>query len=318
MDKVSIVVPIYKVEQYLNQCIDSLIKQTYENIEIILVDDGSPDGCPKICDEYKKIDQRIKVIHKKNGGLSDARNVGLESATGIFICFVDSDDYVEKTFIEELINAIKKNKTKISQCGIKYVNNNGKVLFNKGYNEDSVFSGIKMIEDQYYGHDIENVVAWNRLYDIKLFKNIRFPKGKIHEDEYTTYKLFYDQKNVAVIKSNLYNYRQSDNSIMRSSFNIKRMDILDGLEEKMLFFKQRKEDKLYYLTVSKFLACVRFIYINVFKYYPDKKELLKELKNSYNKYYKISKKYKSISISTKIKNYLFYIAPHFYIILKKV
>lgn len=123
---VSIIIPIYKVEQYLIDCIQSVCSQTYKNIEIILVDDGSPDNCGKICDDYAKMDKRISVIHKENGGLSDARNKGIDIARGDYITFVDSDDYVETTFIEDLYNAIEKTNSDISICNINVVDENGK------------------------------------------------------------------------------------------------------------------------------------------------------------------------------------------------
>ncbi len=318
MEKISVIVPIYKVEKYLNNCIESLVNQEYKNIEIILVDDGSPDNCPRICDDWEKKDKRIIVIHKKNGGLSDARNCGIENAKGAYICFVDSDDYVEKRYLSELLKANKDNNTKISQCGIKYIDENNNYLKKKGYEKDIVLSGKEMVKQQFGIHDIENTVAWNRLYDISLFKDLRFPKGKLHEDEYTTYKLLYPQSNISIVSSNLYCYRQTTNSIMRSAFNMKRLDVLDGLKEKIYFFKNKNEVDLYYLSVSKYLSSIRFLYSNIKRSYPNENEKLSHLKSEYRNYYNISKSYRKYKISTKIKNKLFNIFPEFYANLKNV
>ena len=177
-DLISIVVPIYKVEKYINKCIESILNQTYKNLEIILVDDGSPDNCGKIADEYAKKDNRIKVIHKKNGGLSDARNAGIDIVKGKYIAFVDSDDYIEKEYIEIMYNAIRTNKVKIVQCGINKVNDDGKVLDSYGYLDNELINSKRIIEEKYTKYPISNVVAWNKLYSTDLFKDIRYPVRK--------------------------------------------------------------------------------------------------------------------------------------------
>ena len=128
--KISIIVPIYNVEKYLRKCIDSILNQSYDNLQIILVDDGSPDNCPKICDEYLNKDNRIQVIHKSNGGLSSARNAGIKVANGKYIAFIDSDDYIELNMIEKLVNAIEKSNADLCICGIRWVNKDG-TLFTK-------------------------------------------------------------------------------------------------------------------------------------------------------------------------------------------
>ena len=212
-DLISIVVPIYNVENYLNECIESLIKQTYKNIEIILVDDGSSDNCSNICEEYAKKDTRIKVIHKEHGGPSEARNYGIDIATGTYMVFVDSDDYVDVKYVEMLYNAIKTNNTKVSQCNFWKINDKGEFIEKVGYLDNQIKNGKDMIMDLYNGYSIVNIVAWNKMYAIELFDNLRYPVGKIHEDEYITYKIFYNTDKIAVINEYLYNYRQNENSI---------------------------------------------------------------------------------------------------------
>ena len=185
-DKITIVVPVYKVEKYLRRCIESILQQTYKNIEIILVDDGSPDNCGKICDEYKEKDNRIIVIHKENGGLSDARNAGIDIATGKYIAFIDSDDYVANNFISSLYDVCIKNECEIAQCKFKRVTEDYKEE-QKEISETTILDGKSAIKEIYGQNDVYTIVAWNKLYLKNLFNDIRYTVGKIHEDESTTY-----------------------------------------------------------------------------------------------------------------------------------
>lgn len=316
---ISIVVPIYKVEKYIKKCIDSIIKQTYKNIEIILVDDGSPDGCGKICDEYAQKDKRVKVIHKENGGLSDARNVGIDISTGKYICFVDSDDYIENNYIEVLYKYIVENKVSISQCGINKVTENEQIIENIGYQNDKVENSKQILRDLYNTH-WENIVVWNKMYLRKLFEDIRFPKGKIHEDEFTTYKVLYKVSEVAIINENLYNYRQNNESITRKIFNLKRLDALEAFKERLEFFKKNEENELYELTLKSYLANIRIIYNNVKKYMRHSKKIRKKLKEDYKEYCRFFFINKNVSYKERIKIKLFVICPPIYylkFILKK-
>ena len=196
-DLITVVVPIYKVEKYLEKCIDSIIKQTYENLEIILVDDGSPDKCPQICDEYAKKDSRIKVIHKKNGGLSDARNAGIDIAKGEYITFVDSDDYIEKDYVEVLYDSIKENDSDMAIGSHKVIYENGTIL-NKETGEKSVLDAKTVLERILYDENID-LSAWAKLYKTELFEEIRYPKGRVFEDAATTYKLVDKSKKISIV-----------------------------------------------------------------------------------------------------------------------
>ena len=236
---VSVIVPIYRVEQYLNKCVDSIISQTYKNIEIILVDDGSPDSCGQMCDEYKKIDKRIKVIHKENGGLSDARNFGLEAATGEYICFVDSDDFVSELYVEKLLKTALKNKTDIVACNFQYMDEKGKTWVRKEKRE-KIYSTKEAIKDIFTTNQDTEVMMCNKIYKRSLFidNNIKFPVGKVHEDNFTTYKLYDKANKISLINDKLYYYLQRDNSIM-STFNKKRFDALLALDEIKEYFKNK-------------------------------------------------------------------------------
>lgn len=217
---ISIIVPIYKVEQYLPRCVDSIINQTYRNLEIILVDDGSPDLCGKICDEYTSRDKRIKVVHKTNGGLSDARNVGIDIANGDFILFVDSDDWLELSACESSLQVALERNADIVIFGIKVISKNGREFLSDFGLKGKVtsFDAIKSVIYQIHENGLYNY-AWNKLYSKELFKEIRFPKGKLAEDQGTTYKLFHQAQLIWVCEKHLYNYVQRYGSISSVQFN---------------------------------------------------------------------------------------------------
>ena len=226
---ISVIVPIYNVEDYLENTINSLINQTYEHIEIILVDDGSLDRCPIICDCYMEKDLRIRVIHKENGGLSDARNVGIKNASGKYITFIDSDDIIETDYIEYLYNLIIKYDTEISICSHNIVN--GKKIINEGKNYieeklDRVEALKRLLLNRGY-----SVSACGKLYKKDLFKDICFPKGKLCEDNGTIYKLIDKSDFIAYGNIPKYNYMIRNNSITTSKFNLRKMDLIELTDE---------------------------------------------------------------------------------------
>ncbi|MGJ7437947.1 glycosyltransferase [Streptococcus equinus] len=213
---ISVIVPVYKVEGYLEKCIESIISQTYSNLEIILVDDGSPDDCGKICNDYALKDKRIKVIHKTNGGLSSARNAGIDVATGEYLGFVDSDDTIEPFMYEKMMTAIKRDKTELAVCSVNYVFENGKKIAKSNLGVDTIFDFYDaMIEMN--SHRIFDMGAWSKLYHKKLFFNLRFPVGKLSEDYYIMYKIFDRAQKVSYISTPCYNYLQRQNSITRNT-----------------------------------------------------------------------------------------------------
>ena len=209
---ISIIVPVYKVEKYLADCIDSITAQTFEDIEIILVDDGSPDNCGQLCDDYAKTDKRIKVIHKQNGGLSDARNAGIQAASGRYLGFIDSDDYIAPDMFERLYNSIIETDSDISMCRAANFNDGSIAELDKGKGETFIFEGSDIIKALFTGKI--NNFAWNKLYKKELFDEIRFPYGKIYEDLFTTYRLCGRSKRLVLIDERKYAYRIRDNSIM--------------------------------------------------------------------------------------------------------
>lgn len=220
---ISLIVPCYNVEQYLPKCIDSILCQTYKNLEIWLVDDGSPDRCGEICDEYAKIDNRIKVIHKKNGGLSDARNVAIDKASGEWITFVDSDDYVTEDYVETLYNLVAQYHCKMSVADWQIFPLGSNVSIENKKTIEIFFSSKGALEDMFNQRHFDNS-ACVKLYHRDLFKDIRFPKGMLFEDLLTTFKLMLRcEDGIAYSSKKIYYYMFRPSSIEGSSFSEKKM-----------------------------------------------------------------------------------------------
>ena len=223
---ISIIVPVYKVEKYLSRCIESIINQTYKNIEIILVDDGSPDKCGEICNDYASIDTRIIVIHKPNGGLSDARNFGLNSASGEYVGFVDSDDYIEKTMYENLLNACVFNHSDISMCG-RYDVINDHLIPVYSFEGNKVWTSQEAIRNILNWDNIDSSVC-DKLFKRSLFEDISFPINKYNEDMFIMVNLLtLSKKIIHTGKSEYYYYHRND-SITTEIFSERKMDLLEA------------------------------------------------------------------------------------------
>lgn len=254
---VSVIIPIYNVEEFLTKCIESIRQQTYENIEIILINDESPDNCDEICDYYALIDSRIKVVHQKNGGLSDARNTGIKLSKGEYILFVDSDDYIDQKTIEILINKAEEN-------GLDIVSANG---FRRGKNmevemtkipipENKIFSGI---EYMYYRITKGNfqASAWINLYKSELIKDnsLYFKKGLIHEDEHWTPQVLLKAQKVMYINFHFYNYNIRENSITHTKNKEKNIEsILYLCEDLVKIYESQTIEKKYIKEFKDYLA----------------------------------------------------------------
>jgi len=290
---ISIVVPIYNVEDYLGRCVNSIISQTYKNLEILLVDDGSPDGCGRICDEYMRIDSRVKVIHKNNGGLSDARNVAIDIASGDYILCVDSDDYVHHAMVETLYLSLKKYKCDISIASHLDVTDQYKSdLSSKKENQTKVFNTQSGLETMLYQKGI-TTSAWGKLYKAELFTDVRYPKGKLCEDLDTTYRLFAKSKKIVLNSAKLYFYLQRNNSIIKSSFKPARMDALKFAEDQLVFIETR------FPAIRK-AACNRLFMEAIFIILTMQKAAIAEHSTSWRKCVDIIKKYqKTVLCDTK-------------------
>lgn len=213
---ISVIVPVYKVEQYLDKCIQSIQTQTYSNLEIILVDDGSPDNCGTICDKYAQKDARIKVIHQKNGGVSRARNVGMDQATGDIIAFVDSDDFIESNMFEKMMAYMQQHNLDLVCCDTKVVKN-GKIKYRPKYAENKIFVGQEGVNEIISGR-LDNAV-WNKLYKKRIIEGVRFPVDRRYEDVATTYLFISKSEITGYIKDGLYNYMKNSGGLIANSFN---------------------------------------------------------------------------------------------------
>lgn len=276
--KISIIVPVYNVEGYMRKCINSILNQTIENIEIILVNDGSKDKSGDICDEYKKKDDRVVVIHKENGGLSSARNAGLEIATGELIGFVDSDDWIEPDYFEILYEGIIKNNADISVMQLKYVTNHQKIEFNTEMKEEWLeFTRHKAMEsfiaNNFIASNFIQYSACNKLYRSNLFEGIRYPEGMLMEDKATTYKLIHKANLVVVNLSKKYHYYLRSDSIMQSEFNKKKFDSLD-IHMKQIEFVDVNYPKFYGLIRARYAyEAFRLLLIMIRSNYSEKEDL---------------------------------------------
>ncbi len=226
---VSIIVPVYNVEKYLDRCIKSIVKQTYNNLEIVLVDDGSQDQCPQICDWWAEKDKRIKVVHKSNGGLSDARNAGMEIATGDYIAFVDSDDWIEEDLYRILLDAIKATNSDIACCKFRRIGENFKQASSMANDSGAyeLFDTKESLLELITENKIQQVV-WNKLYRKNVISDIEFAVGKCNEDDFWTYQVLGKAYRVVSVDVTGYYYWQRNNSIMGVSYSPRRLDAVEA------------------------------------------------------------------------------------------
>ena len=235
MPAISVIVPVYKVENYIHRCIESVLNQTYRDFELILVDDGSPDSCGSICEEYAATDGRIVVIHQENGGLSAARNTGIDWAVANsdsrWITFLDSDDYWYERYLEVMLQAVTQCGTKISTCNATI----GEFSSDPAYYVPQKYE----TEEAYCDRSIirHRIPAWAKLYAKELWDGIRFPVGKLHEDCYTIHKLLFQCPEIATVKARMYFVTPNPNSITHVTWSPKRLDAVEGMEEMVSYFR---------------------------------------------------------------------------------
>lgn len=254
MARITVIVPVYKVEQYLERCVKSILAQTYMDFELVLVDDGSPDQCGVMCERYAKSDSRIIVLHRANGGLSAARNTGIEwmfqNSQCEYVTFVDSDDWIHPQYLENLLYAVEKNDVPVSICcqlrTSQYDERKMKIY------EEKAASEYMSAEELLVSHEWNFNYAWGKLYRKEFFKDIRYPEGKNFEDTFTTYRILFLENKVAWVNRELYFYFLNNEGISRSPWTPGELVILDGMRQQMEFYRRNgykkaleKEEKLY-------------------------------------------------------------------------
>ena len=268
---ISVIIPVYNTAPYLARCINSIRAQTYTNLEIILINDGSADDSGHICDEYALLDKRINVIHKENGGLASARNVGLVAAKGDWIGFVDSDDWILPEMYERLLSVAKESGANMSMCGFSFINEQGDVLKSCAVEKDIVYTKMEAFHNLGSGKGVFHTVIWDKLYKASIFDGLLFPEGRIHEDEYMAHRFIDKCDVIAASGSIMYMYVQRRESIMNQIYSVKRLeDSWFALYDRYEFFKKKKMRKHARLTVQVLGGVIRIGMENLKRadYYP--------------------------------------------------
>lgn len=306
---ITIVVPIYNVERFLRPCIESILGQTYKNLEIILVDDGSTDSCGKICDKYEKIDSRILVIHQENKGLSEARNAGIDAATGEYIAFIDSDDYVRGNYTETLLHALVENDAEIAVCSFQYVDEEGKYIRNSSRLKEKkkTYTGEQFLMADRQLQDV-SIIAWNKLYKRSVFSKLRYRAGVLYEDAFIYPELFWNCRKVVVINESLYFYRERRGSIVHSPLTMKRAKMhYDFYKEWKCFFAEKKNRYLYDRAVQGCSRSISDLYSSDVTKKEIQKDLHKKLQKEMRENVRILLWSRNITLKDRIHNFVSFI-----------
>lgn len=308
MAKLTIIIPVYQVKPYLDRCLNSVLAQSFKDFDVILVDDGSTDGSQDICDKYAQQYNNIQVIHKSNGGLSSARNTGIEAATSKYIMFIDSDDMIHSKTAEIQISLLEHNNADACICSLqRFTNENDiDILGNSNLKNVSVITGLEAEEQFFNKKNTANFVsACGKVFKRELFNNISFPEGRLFEDEFTTYRIYYKCSKIIVLDDTLYYYYVNENGITQNLNLDKRFDEYDAQEERINFFKNNNCIKLYHLSLLEFLHTAQWDLVTCQKqkgHFDSKKGA--NLQRQYTELFYKSKQEKLISFS---KNYDYYI-----------
>lgn len=315
---ISVIVPVYNVELYLKRCVESITTQSYKNLEIILVDDGSTDGSAIICDELSQQDDRIRVFHQANKGLSGARNKGLDEMRGDWVLFVDSDDYISPDCVEVLYGLIDDNVPIASGNWLRTDNPNLNFSMIQKSKESTIITGRQAMEIIYgCGPRLFSIVAWGKLFSKTCFQELRFREGIIHEDEELMWKLLYRCKQVAVTQKVVYAYVMSANSIMRSDFSRRRLIYLDILAEREEFYRQAGETLLWELTQKTRCYILFQLSVQSRKGKSKDRQLSRKLRREFNALYPSVVRMASVDNKSKCVLWLMRFFPMAYSVLKR-
>ncbi len=284
---VSIIVPVYNVENYLERCLNSIVAQTYKNMEIILVNDGSKDNSKEICKKFQKSDNRIKYIEQENQGLSAARNNGLNASKGKYVIFIDSDDFVNINFVKELYMALINTNSDIAICNYKKVFDSTVDMYKKDNGLIQSFTGKNKFYNLYNDKSTITTVAWNKIYKREIFKNTKYPVGKVHEDEFVIYDVLNNAKKITYTSCEYYYYFQRENSIT-AKYNKKRLDILEAFDNRLKVFSNTNEKMLYSYTLYNYFYQLVYQYNMMNKYFENEGKIRGDI---YNKIQEMKKEF---------------------------
>lgn len=278
-DLISVIIPAYNIDKYIEACVKSVMEQTYTHIEIIIVNDGSTDSTAEICNRLQQLDRRIRVIEQENQGLSAARNTGLEASLGEYITFIDGDDCIAADYLQCMYAIIKEKNAQAAVIDYAVVyENKKKTTKSHLVGEDGVFDGYEILRRMVIVNNNTYVRAWGKLFERSLWEELRFPVGKIHEDEFTLYQLWGECKKVAVVDKQAYLYIQRGDSIINKGFNKKRLHKIEAFRQRNAYFHERKFAELEECSRKQYLMQLQAGYCNITKFYPNDKELAGKLK----------------------------------------
>lgn len=297
MDLISIIIPVYQAEKYLDRCIESVVNSTYRDIEVLLIDDGSTDHSSLICDQWVRRDPRVKVIHKQNGGVSSARNRGIEEATGSYIIMVDSDDYISKDMINDLYYRSQIDHTDLVICDFdrgrseSYCFDNNDVL-----NDTEIIKAEDAMLRSYQDNSaaLMYIAPWCKLYKRCLFEGIRYPVGKIFEDIYITHLLLFKTDRISIVPKKMVYYYEHDDSIMHQKFHAGKLDYLEALKERICFFSERKNTELRSIAYDEYMHALIWEYSrarDILHNIDITNQIKKRYRDAYHLFYK-NKRYK--------------------------
>ncbi|PLA92202.1 glycosyltransferase family 2 protein [Ligilactobacillus salivarius] len=315
--EVSVIIPVYNVRKYLRRCIESVLEQNFDDYEIILVDDGSTDGSEEICDLYKNKHDRVRVYHKENGGLSDARNYGIDKSKGKYLAFIDSDDYIVYDYLSTLYTMIVKNQVKIS-CVSSHKVKTDELVFSKEVDTDEVdvLSNINTLKRVFKRDDV-SVSAWGKMYDRELFNEIRYPKGKLYEDLYTTPYLIEKSERVALSRSKKYYYYVRKDSITKRTISNKDYSIFEALQNLVDYFGN-KYPELYEPAIACYILYTINNIINRLVFVDNGLPTIKKIMKKKKKYWFIALTRRYLPIRLRIQILVLKLSPQLYRNILKV
>ena len=315
--EVSVIIPVYNVRKYLRRCIESVLEQNFDDYEIILVDDGSTDGSEEICNLYKNKHDRVRVYHKENGGLSDARNYGIDKSKGKYLAFIDSDDYIAYDYLSTLYTMIVKNQVKIS-CVSSHKVKTDELAFSKEVDTDEVdvLSNINTLKRVFKRDDV-SVSARGKMYDRELFNEIRYPKGKLYEDLYTTPYLIEKSEKVALSRSKKYYYYVRKDSITKRTISNKDYSIFEALQNLVDYFGN-KYPELYKPAIACYILYTINNIINRLVFVDNGLPIIKKIMKKKKKYWFIALTRRYLPIRLRIQILVLKLSPQLYRNILKV